>query len=74
MRVASQRWDWTWATPKLSGSWVPDGWLGTMTALQQAVVTGRPATHSGEDNLKTLDLVFAVYEAIDQRRVVDLPG
>ena len=74
LRLASRRWDWTWATPKLAGCWLPDGWLGTMTALQQAVVTGRPAHHSGDDNLKTLELVFAIYDAIDQRRVVELGG
>ena len=74
LRLASRRWDWTWAAPKLAGCWLPDGWLGTMTALQQAVVTGRPAHNSGDDNLKTLELVFAIYDAIDQRRVVELGG
>ena len=72
IRFASRDWDWTWAAPKLAGCWLPDGWLGSMTALQQAVVTGRPAHTSGDDNLKTLELVFATYDAIDERRVVEL--
>ena len=74
IRLASRRWDWTWAAPKLAGCWLPDGWLGTMTALQQAVVTGRPGAQQRGRQSEDAGAVFAIYDAIDQRRVVELGG
>jgi len=50
----------TW-TP--SGSWNPDGWHGAMAELLAAVERDEEPPHSGADNLRTLELVFATVES-----------
>jgi hypothetical protein len=47
--------------PKLTGSWFPDGFIGTMGDLLCAIEERREPTVSGDDNLKTLDIVFKAY-------------
>jgi predicted dehydrogenase len=36
----------------------------------RAVKTGRPAKTSGEDNLRTMRLVFAAYDSAERNQVV----
>jgi predicted dehydrogenase len=40
--------------------------------LLNALRTGQPAETSGEDNLKTMRLVYAAYESAATNRVVEL--
>ena len=49
--------------PALPGSWFPDGFAGTMGELLCAIEEQRRPSISGEDNLKTLDIIFAAYES-----------
>jgi len=50
--------------------WFPDAFLGPMSDLMDAVVTGRAPTTSGRDNLCTLALVFGAYRSAAERRSV----
>ena len=49
---------------------VSKSFIGTMGDLFQAIETGGEPTISGEDNLKTLQLVFGCYKAAAERRAV----
>jgi predicted dehydrogenase len=64
----------TWISPRLDGTWFPDAFIGTMASVMRGIEgePGAPET-SVRDNLATLRLVFAAYESMSQRRVVD-PG
>ena len=46
-------------TPKLVGSWFPDGFHGTMGELLCAIEEGRESTINAQDNLQSLELCFA---------------
>jgi predicted dehydrogenase len=65
LQTRSRRDESGWQERSLPGTWLPDGWIGTMRELQNAIRTGRPPHHSGEDHLKTLRLVFDAYASID---------
>jgi predicted dehydrogenase len=62
----------TWISPSLGGTWFPDAFVGTMASVMRALEgePGAPET-SVRDNLGTLRLVFAAYESMTQRRLVD---
>ncbi len=51
------------ATPMLEGSWLPDGFHGTMAELLRAIEEDREPTHSARDNLRSLALAFAACES-----------
>lgn len=59
-----------WHTPTLEGGWFPDAFLGPMASLMASLQTGDPPLTSGEDNLRTLQLVFAAYKSMEQKRAV----
>jgi predicted dehydrogenase len=59
-----------WHEPVFETKWFPDAFIGTMGDLFQAMETGTEPTISGEDNLKTLQLVFGCYKAAAERRAV----
>jgi len=63
------RTDW-WVTPTLEGKWFPDAFLGPMASLMESLQTGKPPVTSGEDNLRTLQLVFAAYKSMEEHRAV----
>jgi predicted dehydrogenase len=59
-----------WSTPEFAvvhASIVP-----CLRDLLRALQTGRPAATSGEDNLKTMRMVFAAYESAETGRVIEL--
>jgi predicted dehydrogenase len=60
----------SWITPTLEGGWFPDAFLGPMASLMEALQTGKPPLTSGEDNLRTLQLVFAAYKSMEEKRAV----
>ncbi len=61
----------TWITPTLPGSWFPDAFIGTMASVMRGLEgeQGAPET-SLFDNLKTLRLVFAAYQAMAEHRAI----
>jgi len=46
-------------SPKLEGTWFPDGFHGTMGELLCAIEEKRQPTHSARNNLRSLELCFA---------------
>ena len=60
----------TWFSPTLEGCWLPDAFIGPMASLMESLQTGAPPVTSGEDNLRTLQLVFAAYRSMELKRAV----
>lgn len=60
------------AVAELEGSWFPDGFRGCMGELMCAIEEGREPEHAAEDNLKSLELVFAAMQSADEKRVVEI--
>ena len=54
----------------LPGRWIPDGFIGPMSALMTAIESGGEAPNSGRDNLHTLRLVQAAYLSAAENRSV----
>ncbi|QNK55284.1 Gfo/Idh/MocA family protein [Paenibacillus sp. PAMC21692] len=61
-----------WFSPKLEGRWFPHAFLGTMGELMRAIEEGREAENSVQDNLLTLQMLFASYRSIEENRPVRL--
>ena len=60
-------------TPKIKGTWFPDGFHGTMGELLCAIEEKRQPSHSARNNLKSLELCFAaVASSLKHKPVV--PG
>ena len=57
---------------KLTGSWFPDAFAGTMAQLLLAIEEKNEPAIGGRDNLKTMALVEAAYQSAADHRVVDL--
>jgi predicted dehydrogenase len=53
------------ASPKLKGSWFPDGFHGTMAELLCAIEEKREPSNSAEKNLNSLALCFAAVESAE---------
>ena len=49
----------------LPGFWMPDAFAGPMLSLLGAIDTGGVPATSGEDNLRTLAIVFAGYRSME---------
>ncbi len=50
--------------------WIPDAFVGPMASLLRAVEDDSEPASSGQDNLKTLQVVFAEYLSMEERRAV----
>jgi predicted dehydrogenase len=59
-----------WFSPKLKGQWIPDAFVGTMGEFLEAIEQGHEPPHSGADNLVTLQIVFAAYRSMEEKRAV----
>ena len=53
------------ASPKLEGTWFPDGFWGTMGELLCAIEEKREPDNSARDNLRSLELAFAAARSAD---------
>jgi predicted dehydrogenase len=53
------------ATPKLKGSWFPDGFRGAMGGLLCAIEEKREPENSARNNLKSLEICFAALDSAD---------
>jgi predicted dehydrogenase len=58
-----------WVQPRWDEVWFPDAFVGPMADLMCAVEEGRPPAISGRDNLETVALCEAVFQAARQHRV-----
>jgi predicted dehydrogenase len=70
LRYCAREKDSSWHEPVFETKWFPEAFMGTMGELFRAIETGGTPSTSGEDNLKTLQLVFACYRAARERRAV----
>lgn len=61
-----------WVTPTWDTMWFPHAFIGVMEQLQHAVKTGTPPALSVADNVRTMALVEAAYQSIEERRTVRL--
>lgn len=61
-----------WVTPEWETMWFPHAFIGVMEQLQWALRSGEPPTLSVEDNVRTMALVEAAYQSIDEARTVAL--
>ena len=55
-------------SPRLEGSWMPDGFIGAMTELLAAIEEDREPEHGGRDKLATLDLTLQAIAAAGTAR------
>jgi predicted dehydrogenase len=62
----------TWIAPRLTGTWFPDAFVGTMASVMRGLEgqPGAPET-SVRDNLGTLRLVLAAYRSMASGQSVD---
>ena len=61
-----------WLQPRWKQAWFPDAFRGTMGELLMAVKHQTQPPISGRDNLRTIELVEAVFTAAKDHRVVEL--
>ncbi|MDQ0874462.1 putative dehydrogenase [Paenibacillus sp. V4I3] len=59
-----------WFTPELEGRWFPDAFLGTMGELLCAIEEEREPENSVQDNLLTLQTLFAAYRSMEENRPI----
>ena len=59
-----------WFAPRLQSMWIPDAFVGPMASLMCAIEDGAEPETSGRDNLSTLQIVFAEYRSMLERRAV----
>ncbi len=55
---------------KTKSPWSPDAFSGPMLDLMEAIREGHQPRVSGRDNLKTLQMIFAAYRSIAEKRAV----
>ncbi|MEM8668547.1 MAG: Gfo/Idh/MocA family oxidoreductase [Planctomycetota bacterium] len=61
-----------WHRPRWEEVWFPDAFVGPMAELLCALESGQSPMMNGRDNLKTLRLVDACYQAAAEHRAVEL--
>ena len=64
------RTDGFWVSKNLEGRWIPDAFIGPMSALMNAIGTDEEPENSGREHLKTLQVVEAAYRSAVERRMV----
>jgi predicted dehydrogenase len=58
--------------PELETVWFDDGFDGTMSELICAIEEDRPPSHSGRNNLKTLELCFAAVASAESGQPMEV--
>lgn len=61
-----------WLHYPVTSRWIPSAFIGPMASLLEAVSTGGTPPTNGRDNLKTLQIVHALYESGMDHRVIKL--
>jgi predicted dehydrogenase len=59
-----------WFSARLDSMWIPDAFVGPMASLMCAIEDGSEPETSGRDNLRTLQVVFAEYRSMAEKRAV----
>lgn len=59
-----------WFSARLDALWIPDAFIGPMASLMSAIEDDTEPETSGEDNLRTLRVVFAEYRSMAEKRAV----
>ena len=59
-----------WFSARLDSLWIPDAFVGPMASLMRAIEEGTEPETSGRDNLRTLQVVFAEYRSMAEKRAV----
>jgi predicted dehydrogenase len=59
-----------WFSARLDSLWIPDAFVGPMASLMCAIENDSEPETSGRDNLRTLQIVFAEYRSIAEKRAV----
>jgi len=59
-----------WFSARLESMWIPDAFVGPMASLMRSVESDSEPETSGLDNLRTLQIVFAEYRSMAERRAV----
>jgi predicted dehydrogenase len=59
-----------WFTARLDSRWIPDAFVGPMASLMRAIENNAEPETSGRDNLRTLQIVFAEYRSMAEKRAV----
>lgn len=59
-----------WFSARLDTMWIPDAFIGPMASLMCAIEQDSEPETSGSDNLKTLQIVFAEYRSMSEKRSV----
>lgn len=61
-----------WVPYPVTQRWVPHAFIGTMASVLDAVATGTTPRTSVSDNVKTIELVEALYQSIERNQAVQL--
>jgi predicted dehydrogenase len=59
-----------WFSARLDSLWIPDAFVGPMASLMCSIEDGSEPDTSGRDNLRTLQIVFAEYRSMAEKRAV----
>lgn len=61
-----------WLPYPVTSRWIPAAFIGPMASLLEAIATGGTPATNGRDNLKTLQIVHALYESGQDHKAVKL--
>jgi predicted dehydrogenase len=59
-----------WFQARLDSMWIPDAFVGPMASLMRSIEDGSEPETSGRDNLRTLQIVFAEYRSMAEKRAI----
>lgn len=59
-----------WFSARIDSMWIPDAFVGPMASLMRSIEDGTEPETSGRDNLRTLQIVFAEYRSMAEKRAV----
>lgn len=70
LEFMSKRNSCCWLTARLDSLWIPDAFMGPMASLMCAIEDNSEPETGGRDNLRTLQVVFAEYRSMAEKRAV----
>jgi predicted dehydrogenase len=59
-----------WFSARLNSMWIPDAFVGPMASLMRSIENDSEPETSGLDNLRTLQIVFAEYRSMAEKRAI----
>lgn len=59
-----------WFSARIDSMWIPDAFVGPMASLMCSIESGSEPETSGRDNLRTLQVMFAEYHSMAEKRAV----